>query len=113
LAVADRITQTEPDATVLALGTAEGLESRLVPERGYRLLTIDRLPFPRRPGAALLRFPGRLRRVIAEIARMIDEHDVDVLVGFGGYVSAPAYLAARRAGIRFVIHEANARPGLA
>jgi UDP-N-acetylglucosamine--N-acetylmuramyl-(pentapeptide) pyrophosphoryl-undecaprenol N-acetylglucosamine transferase len=38
---------------------------------------------------------------------------VDVVVGFGGYVSSPAYAAARRAGIPIVVHEANARPGLA
>ncbi len=113
LAVADRISENEPDSTVLALGTAEGLEARLVPARGYELLTVGRLPFPRRPDSAALGFPRRFRGLIAEIHGMIEERDVDVLVGFGGYVSAPAYLAARRARIPLVIHEANARPGLA
>ena len=51
LATADAIRAREPDATVLVLGTAEGLEARLVPERGYELLTIDRVPFPRRRDA--------------------------------------------------------------
>lgn len=113
LALADKLRQAEPDATVLALGTAEGLEARLVPARGYELLTVPRLPFPRRPNAAALRFPGRFRDLIGEIQRMIEANDIDVVVGFGGYVSAPAYLAARRAGVPIVIHEANARPGLA
>ncbi|TAL45936.1 MAG: UDP-N-acetylglucosamine--N-acetylmuramyl-(pentapeptide) pyrophosphoryl-undecaprenol N-acetylglucosamine transferase, partial [Salinibacterium sp.] len=54
LAVADRIREREPDAELLVLGTKEGLESRLVPDRGYELLTIERLPFPRRPGRAAL-----------------------------------------------------------
>ena len=59
LATADRLREREPDAEVLVLGTAEGLEARLVPARGYELVTIPRLPFPRRPNADAVRFPGR------------------------------------------------------
>jgi UDP-N-acetylglucosamine--N-acetylmuramyl-(pentapeptide) pyrophosphoryl-undecaprenol N-acetylglucosamine transferase len=65
LAVADRIREREPAAVLLVLGTKEGLESRLVPDRGYELLTIERLPFPRRPNRAALSFPGRFRRAVA------------------------------------------------
>lgn len=113
LAVADRIRATEPDATVLVLGTKEGLEARLVPDRGYELLTIERLPFPRRPGPALLRFPARQRAAIDAVVAIIADRGVDVVAGFGGYASAPAYLAAHRAKVPFAIHEANAKPGLA
>lgn len=113
LATADRLREREPDATVLVLGTAEGLEARLVPDRGYELLTIPRTPFPRRPGGAMLRFPGRWRATIEQARRHIRERQVDVVVGFGGYASAPAYRAARREGVPIAIHEANARPGLA
>ena len=52
LAVADALRQREPDAEVLVLGTREGLEARLVPLRGYELLFVDKVPFPRRPNAA-------------------------------------------------------------
>ncbi|WP_394552145.1 undecaprenyldiphospho-muramoylpentapeptide beta-N-acetylglucosaminyltransferase [Agromyces sp. MMS24-JH15] len=113
LAVADRLRERHADATVLVLGTAEGLESRLVPDRGYDLLTIAKVPFPRRPNANAVRFPGRFRRSIDDVAKIIDDAHVDVVVGFGGYVSTPAYLAARRRGVPVAIHEANARPGLA
>ncbi len=113
LAVADRITERDPDAVIRVLGTKEGLESRLVPERGYELLTVERLPFPRRPNRAALRFPARFRALVESIAALIAEHEVDVVVGFGGYVSAPAYLAARKAKVPLVVHEANSRPGLA
>lgn len=113
LAVADRLRERHPDDEVLVLGTAEGLESRLVPARGYELLTIAKVPFPRRPNRAALAFPGRFRRSIREVQEIIDRRGVDVVVGFGGYVSTPAYLAARRAGVPVAIHEANARPGLA
>ncbi|WP_127793261.1 undecaprenyldiphospho-muramoylpentapeptide beta-N-acetylglucosaminyltransferase [Agromyces sp. LHK192] len=113
LAVADRLRERDAGAVVLVLGTAEGLESRLVPERGYELLTIAKVPFPRRPNGAALRFPGRFRASVADVSRIIADRGVDVVVGFGGYVSTPAYLAARRAGIPLAVHEANARPGLA
>lgn len=113
LAVADRIRERDPGAVVLVLGTAEGLESRLVPARGYELLTIEKVPFPRRPNGSALRFPSRFRRSIADVREMIAARGVDVVVGFGGYVATPAYLAARGAGVPVAIHEANARPGLA
>lgn len=113
LAVADRLRDNDPQATVLVLGTAEGLEARLVPERGYELLTIERLPFPRRPGRAALRFPSRLRAAVEATRAIIRDRSVDVVVGFGGYASAPAYLAARAEGTPLAIHEANARPGIA
>lgn len=113
LATADRLQERDPGATVLVLGTAEGLESRLVPDRGYELLTVPRLPFPRRPNGDAIRFPGRWRATIRAARNHIRERGVDVVVGFGGYASAPAYLAARREKVPFVVHEANARPGLA
>ncbi|MFT4259796.1 UDP-N-acetylglucosamine--N-acetylmuramyl-(pentapeptide) pyrophosphoryl-undecaprenol N-acetylglucosamine transferase [Microbacterium sp.] len=113
LAVADGLRARDAGSTVLVLGTAEGLESRLVPERGYELLIVDKVPFPRRPNGAALAFPARFRRAIAQVRAHIREHGVEVVVGFGGYASAPAYVAARREGVAFVVHEANAKPGLA
>lgn len=113
LAVADEIRRRDADAIVLVLGTSEGLESRLVPERGYELITVLRLPFPRRLGRAALTFLPRFNRAIRDVADVIRSRSVDVVVGFGGYVSTPAYLAAHRTGVPLAIHEANARPGLA
>ncbi len=113
LALADHWREQEPDAELLVLGTAEGLEARLVPARGYELLTIPRVPFPRRPNGAALRFPARFRQAVARTRAIIRERGVEVVVGFGGYASAPAYLAARLEGIPLIAHEANARPGIA
>ena len=113
LAVADRIRDREPDAAIIVLGTAEGLEARLVPARGYELLTIAKLPFPRRASASALRFPQRLKTTVAEVAAIIRDRGVDIVVGFGGYAAAPAYLAARDTKVPLVVHEANARPGIA
>ncbi|HYJ75452.1 MAG TPA: glycosyltransferase, partial [Kineosporiaceae bacterium] len=113
LALADCLRRRDPGVRVIALGTAEGLEARLVPEAGYPLAVVPRLPLPRRPSVDLGRLPFRLRSAVAEAARAMEEADAQAVVGFGGYVSTPAYLAARRLGLPIVVHEQNARPGLA
>lgn len=113
LAVADALRARDPRAEVLVLGTREGLEARLVPERGYELLFVDKVPFPRRPNKAAAAFPGGFLRAVAQVRAHISSRAVDVVVGFGGYAAAPAYVAARRERVPFVVHEANAMPGLA
>ena len=57
--------------------------------------------------------PGRLAGAINAAAAALDRTGAQVLVGFGGYVATPAYLAARRRKIPIVVHEANPKPGLA
>lgn len=113
LAVADRLRRDDPASEVLALGTSSGLEARLVPERGYELITIEKVPFPRRLNMDIVRFPHRFRRAVREIRNVIRNRNIDVVVGFGGFVSAPAYLAAWREKRPIVVHEANAVPGFA
>ena len=113
LALADCLRRRDPDVRVTALGTAAGLEARLVPERGYPLLEVPKVPFPRRPSGDLLRLPGNLRRAVKAAEDAIESTGAQVVVGFGGYVSTPAYLAARRRRTPVVVHEQNARPGLA
>lgn len=103
----------DPATRLLVLGTNEGLEKRLVPEAGLELAYVPRVPLPRRPSGDLLRLPQRLGRAIGAATAAIEAVEADVVVGFGGYVSTPAYLAARKAGVPVVIHEQNARPGLA
>ena len=113
LSLADAITRQDASAKVIALGTVEGLEANLVPARGYRLETIARLPFPRKPSAYALKFPFAFAKAVGQIRKLIRREAIEVVVGFGGYASAPAYLAARFEKIPLVIHEANALPGIA
>lgn len=118
MAVADALTALDPDIRVTALGTARGLETRLVPDRGYRLELITPVPLPRRLSGDLARLPLRVRQAVRETRGILDDVEADVVIGFGGYVAVPAYLAARGGPIRrhripVVVHEANARAGLA
>jgi UDP-N-acetylglucosamine--N-acetylmuramyl-(pentapeptide) pyrophosphoryl-undecaprenol N-acetylglucosamine transferase len=113
LATADALRRIDGDVEVTALGTARGLETRLVPARGYDLELVPAVPMPRKPTLDLLRVPARVLAAVRQAAAVLDRVGADVVVGFGGYVSVPAYLAARRRHIPIVVHEANARAGLA
>jgi UDP-N-acetylglucosamine--N-acetylmuramyl-(pentapeptide) pyrophosphoryl-undecaprenol N-acetylglucosamine transferase len=113
LALADALRRRDPAPVITCLGTARGMETRLVPARGYDLRLIPPVPLPRRPTPDLLRVPGRVVGAVRETRALLTELGADVVVGFGGYVALPAYLAARRAGVPVVVHEQNALPGLA
>jgi UDP-N-acetylglucosamine--N-acetylmuramyl-(pentapeptide) pyrophosphoryl-undecaprenol N-acetylglucosamine transferase len=112
LAFADAVKRLRPDARVTALGTEKGLDQRLIPARGYPLELIPPVPLPRKPSADLLRLPGKVRGAVARVRQVLGEVEADVVVGFGGYVALPAYLGARGR-VPIVVHEANARAGLA
>ncbi len=113
LAVADALRAARPGIRLTVLGTREGLEAELVPAHGLPLAVVPRVPLPRRPSTQLLRLPGRLRAAVAAAEAALDESGAQVVVGFGGYVATPAYLAARHRGLPVVVHEQNARPGVA
>jgi len=113
LATADALRRLEPSIGITALGTAMGLEARLVPARGYELAEIPRVPLPRRVTPQIVAVPGRLLSAVHVVEQVIERTEASVVVGFGGYVAMPAYLAAKRRHIPIVVHEANARPGLA
>lgn len=113
LALADALRRQDPTVGITALGTERGLETRLVPERGYELALIPAVPLPRKPTPELITVPGRLRGTIKAAEQILERTKADALVGFGGYVALPGYLAAKRLGVPIVVHEANARPGLA
>ncbi len=113
LALADALRRIDPGAEVTCLGTERGLETRLIPLRGYPLELIPAVPMPRSVTPKLLTVPGRLAGAVNVAADVLDRTRAEVLVGFGGYVATPAYLAARRRDVPIVVHEANPRPGLA
>lgn len=113
MAVADALATLAPGVRITALGTERGLETRLVPERGYDLELITPVPLPRKLSGDLARLPLRVRRAVRETRAVLDAVHADVVIGFGGYVALPAYFAARRNRVPIVVHEANASAGLA
>jgi UDP-N-acetylglucosamine--N-acetylmuramyl-(pentapeptide) pyrophosphoryl-undecaprenol N-acetylglucosamine transferase len=113
LALADALRRADPRIRITCLGTERGLETRLVPLRGYHLALIPPVPLPRSLTPQLLSVPGRMARAVKATGKVLDRAGARAVVGFGGYVATPAYLAARRRHIPIVVHDANVRPGLA
>ncbi|MGQ0841062.1 undecaprenyldiphospho-muramoylpentapeptide beta-N-acetylglucosaminyltransferase [Actinokineospora sp.] len=112
LALADAVMRLRPDARVVALGTERGLEKTIVPARGYPLEMIPPVPLPRKPTVDLLKLPLKVRAAVKATREVLDRVGADVVVGFGGYVALPAYLAARGR-VPIVVHDSNAKVGLA
>lgn len=111
LAVAREWTKSHPTSEFIFLGTKGGLEESLVPNSGYKLSLITKVRIPRRASFSLLKVPQTFMAAFSECRQIIE--GADLLVGFGGYVSGPAYMAAKSLRIPIVIHEANAKPGMA
>ncbi len=113
IATAERLRELAPGVSITCIGTPKGLESRVIPAAGLRLEMIPPVPLPRRLTPQLLAVPFRLGKSVARARAVIADAHADVVVGFGGYVALPAYLAARLLRIPVVIDEQNAVPGLA
>jgi len=113
LATAAALQRTDPEVEITCLGTSRGLEVTLIPEAGLPLELVPPVPMPRKPGADLAKVPVRLSQSVRAALEIVDRVKPDVIAGFGGYVSVPAYLAARRRRTPLVVHEGNALPGMA
>ncbi|MZD09417.1 UDP-N-acetylglucosamine--N-acetylmuramyl-(pentapeptide) pyrophosphoryl-undecaprenol N-acetylglucosamine transferase, partial [Streptomyces sp. SID5785] len=113
LALAEALRRADPDAVISFIGTKRGLETTLIPAAGYRLHTVDMIPFDPALGAKRFLLPAALLRSGAQARSILRAQKAQVVVGMGGYPSAPAIVGARMAGLPSVIHESNAVPGRA
>jgi UDP-N-acetylglucosamine--N-acetylmuramyl-(pentapeptide) pyrophosphoryl-undecaprenol N-acetylglucosamine transferase len=113
LAFADALRRHFPEVRITTLGSPKGMENELIPPAGYDLRLIPAFQLPRSINLDLLRTPDRMYKSAHAAGKVIDEVQADVVVGFGGYVSVPAYLAAWRRELPIVIHEVNVPPGVA
>ena len=100
-------------ARITALGTEKGLESDIIPARGVDLRLITPVPIPRKVSTNLAKLPVKLARSVRQARKVLKDVEADVVFGTGGYVSGPAYIAAKTLGIPFYVLETNALAGMA
>src|SRR5579864_1386773 len=100
-------------AEVLFVGTARGLENRLVPAAGFELRLIEVGALNRVSLATKIRTLTALPRAITASARILGQYRPDVVIGVGGYASGPAMLAAAFRGVPSLVFEPNVVPGFA
>jgi len=112
IAVAEEFLAQSPDNEVLFVGTDHGIEARLLPKLGYRLALISASGMKGLGTAKKIMSVGRLLYGYAQSRKILKDFRPDLVLGVGGYASAPLLLAARGMGLRRFIHEQNAAPGL-
>ncbi|WP_329562609.1 UDP-N-acetylglucosamine--N-acetylmuramyl-(pentapeptide) pyrophosphoryl-undecaprenol N-acetylglucosamine transferase [Kitasatospora sp. NBC_01266] len=113
LALAEALRRADPSAVISFVGTERGLETRLIPAAGYRLHTVDMIPFDAALGLRRYLLPAALLRSGRQCQEILRAEGAQVAVGMGGYPSAPVIVGARLAKLPSVVHESNAVPGRA
>lgn len=113
LALADELRRRDPEGGVAFMGTPHRIEATLVPRAGYPFYPVEVRGMPRRLGPELVTFAKALGGSLVEARRVLAELKPDVVVGTGGYVSAPALIAAALVGVPAMICEQNVFPGVA
>ena len=111
LAVADWLLENSEDVSCEFVGTKSGIEMELVPAAGLKLHLVTKAPLPRKFNPSSLIWPYKFIVSIIQSLRIV--RSANLLIGFGGYVSAPCYIAAKLSRVPIFIHEANAIPGWA
>ncbi|PLX99954.1 MAG: undecaprenyldiphospho-muramoylpentapeptide beta-N-acetylglucosaminyltransferase [Desulfuromonas sp.] len=112
VALGQMLLDQEQQAEVLFVGTERGLESRLLPKLGLPLKTVDMVGVVGRGWRGKLELVPKLVKSLLQSRRILRQFRPDVVIGVGGYVTVPVLLAAKLAGIPYLIHEQNAFPGL-
>ncbi len=113
LAFADCLRRHDPNIRITCLGTTKGLENEIIPAAGYDLRHVPAHQLPRSVNMDLVMTGPRMLRSMRACRAVLDEVSADAVVGFGGYVAVPGYLAAWRRKTPIVIHEVNVPPGVA
>jgi UDP-N-acetylglucosamine--N-acetylmuramyl-(pentapeptide) pyrophosphoryl-undecaprenol N-acetylglucosamine transferase len=111
IAVAQEIRRRDANAKVRFVGTARGLESRLVPQAGFELTLIDSSGLKNVSLAARVRGLAMLPKSFLSTRSLLREFKPDVVVGAGGYVSGPVVLTAALTKRPTLVMESNALPG--
>ena len=112
LAVAEQL-RDDPDVeAILYIGARGHMEEKLAGERQLEFVGIDVSGLPRRVSAKLLSWPFQFTLAILDARRALLDFEPTVVLGTGGYASAPALAAASVLGVPYAIHEPDAHPGL-
>lgn len=112
VAIANELRRRQPDAEILFVGANGRMEMTRVPEAGYEIVGLDIAGLQRRLTPQNLIFPIRVMRAVRKAGKLIEQFRPDVVVGVGGYASAPVLLAATSRGIPSLIQEQNSYAGL-
>ena len=107
-----RIKRKYKNVDILFVGTEYGLESDVVPKAGYKFKTIIVKGFRRKLSFDTVKTVFAMFRGFFQAGKIIKEFKPDIIVGTGGYVAGPVMIQGTMKGIKTIVHEQNAIPGV-
>lgn len=112
LAIIERIKKENKDCEVLYIGTTDRMEKDIVPKRGIPFRGLEIKGLDRKHILNNFSVLKKFFRAIRDAKDIIREFKPDIVIGVGGYITAPVLYAAHKLGIKTMIHEQNSIPGL-
>ena len=112
VAVAEALLELAPDAQVLFVGTAKGIEARAIPKTPFQLALIDVAGLKGQSLTHRLKTACKLPASVFASRRILKDFGADAVIGVGGYASGPVLLAATTMGLPTAVCEQNSVPGI-
>ena len=111
IAIAKEILRRDAESEVLFVGTARGLETKIVPDNGFQLTLINSAGLKNVGFVSKVKGMMILPKSFVEARKILKEFSPDVVVGAGGYVTGPVLLTAHFLGFPTLVMDSNALPG--
>lgn len=112
IAILEKIKEYEPGSEILYIGTTDRMEKDIIPKLGYSYVGIEMKGLNRKKPLQNISVYFTFRKAIKEAMRQIKRFHPDIVVGVGGYISAPVIIAAHKLKCKILIHEQNSIPGI-
>lgn len=112
IAIANKIKENHPEAEILFVGTANGIESEIVPKNGYDIKTITVQGFRRKIDLENVKRVIKLSKGLLQAKKIVKQFNPDIVIGTGGYVSGPVLFCSASKNVVTVVHEQNSFPGV-
>ncbi len=112
LAILNKIKEMEPDSTFLYIGTTDRMEAKIIPEKNIPFVGIEMKGLNRKNPFKNIEVLRTFKRAIKKARSEIKKFNPDIVLGIGGYITAPVIYAAKKEGYKTFIHEQNSIPGM-
>ena len=109
LSILSKIKEKEPDSEILYIGTTDRMESTIVPEKGISYVGIKVIGLKK--NLTIFKAGYLFLKAIQKCKKVIRDFKPDIVIGVGGYITAPVIYSAKKLGIKTIIHEQNSIPG--
>ena len=109
LSIVNKIKEKEPNSEILYIGTLDRMEAKIVPEMGIPYKGVNVIGLKK--DLTIFKAGFLFLKAISKCKKIIKEFKPDIVIGVGGYITAPVIYSARKLGIKTIIHEQNSIPG--